>query len=207
MGLQPLPSAAAVGCDASRAKIEYKHADSRQGYHLHLKDDCTKRSANVATICSKICTYLTRCQAYEAYGGTPGFNCLLFSSFQGLKREAAKDNGDDDDDDDDDGNAKLTGSGYQCSFASSTASSISPSNIPSGTNTANTAWCHLATQGEQCYDDVQWAMTEGIYAHPEWYPGLSKDSAFSEFQAWLSGSEASSCKPPCPHELSATTIQ
>ena len=36
--------------------------------------------------------------------------------------------------------------------------------------------------GEECYDSIIWAMTQGIVTNPEWYPGLSTDSHFEDFQ-------------------------
>lgn len=57
--------------------------------------------------------------------------------------------------------------------------------------------CHTATLGETCYREVQWGMTEGIHAHPEWYPGLDFSSSFNDFQAALNESGHGNCSLPC----------
>jgi len=171
--VDPLPSASHVGCDKSGANLDYKHEDKNQGYHFHLKDDCTKNSHKVADICQKICLHLVHCKAYEAYGGSGGFNCLLFSSFSGRKHEPAKH-----------GLNKLTGSGYACDAVTTPVSTTTPG-------------CRLAVEGEQCHKDVHWAMTVGIHSHPQWYPGLSDSSSFADFQDVLSRTPGGSCWDPC----------
>jgi len=62
--------------------------------------------------------------------------------------------------------------------------------------------CHTAVEGEECKDLVDWAMSEGIYAHPEWYPDLTPQSSFKEFQMAIFDSRRQSpeglvCSPPC----------
>jgi len=57
--------------------------------------------------------------------------------------------------------------------------------------------CHTATQGEKCYEEVQWAMLTGIREHPDWYSGLSAGSSFEEFQSRLHRSPYSDCPEPC----------
>jgi len=42
--------------------------------------------------------------------------------------------------------------------------------------------CHTVVTGDACYEDVAWAKSQGIFSHPEWYPGLSASSTFEEFQ-------------------------
>uniref|UniRef100_A0A7S2J182 Hexosyltransferase n=1 Tax=Alexandrium andersonii TaxID=327968 RepID=A0A7S2J182_9DINO len=62
--------------------------------------------------------------------------------------------------------------------------------------------CHTAMQGEACYDKVRWAMSDGIIIHPEYYPGLSVNSRFEDFQQHLFESgEEFKCQKPCraPH--------
>eukprot|EP00930_Biecheleria_cincta_P037159 TRINITY_DN2549_c0_g1_i1.p1 TRINITY_DN2549_c0_g1~~TRINITY_DN2549_c0_g1_i1.p1 ORF type:complete len:883 (-),score=122.10 TRINITY_DN2549_c0_g1_i1:263-2854(-) len=55
--------------------------------------------------------------------------------------------------------------------------------------------CHTATPGEKCFELVSWAMSDGIYAHPEWYGDLTKDSEFEAFQ--LSLYKIRKCPIPC----------
>ena len=42
--------------------------------------------------------------------------------------------------------------------------------------------CKEAKQGSACWNEVQWAKTEGIRQHPEWYPGLTANSPREHFQ-------------------------
>jgi len=59
--------------------------------------------------------------------------------------------------------------------------------------------CHTAVPGESCHAHVKWAMDHGIHAVPQWYstPGLTKDSSFQEFQAWLHRLHHGDCPRPC----------
>jgi len=58
--------------------------------------------------------------------------------------------------------------------------------------------CHTAAEGEECYNDVMWAMQDGITQHPEWYPGLSISSSFEDFQSHLhTHGRHSNCPAPC----------
>lgn len=57
--------------------------------------------------------------------------------------------------------------------------------------------CHTAVPGEPCYKDVSWAITDGIYAHPEWYFGLTNKSNFEAFQAVVYKINSTKCPLPC----------
>merc|ERR1719361_2532153 len=57
--------------------------------------------------------------------------------------------------------------------------------------------CHTAMPGEPCYKDVSWAITDGIYAHPEWYEGLTNKSNFETFQAVVYKINSTRCPLPC----------
>ena len=58
-----------------------------------------------------------------------------------------------------------------------------------------------------CYEHILWAKTDGIHAHPEWYPGLNTSSTFAEFQCFVANPEydkpsdwngdCDHVKPPC----------
>jgi len=50
----------------------------------------------------------------------------------------------------------------------------------------NSEWlnCHIAQQGEPCYDAVVEAY-EGVKKHPEKYDGISEESTFEEIQAFV----------------------
>jgi hypothetical protein len=60
--------------------------------------------------------------------------------------------------------------------------------------------CHTSTKGEDCYERVAWAITHGIFAHPEWYKNLTTTSRFEEFQRFLHlhvPNKTSECPMPC----------
>merc|ERR1719183_3187174 len=48
-------------------------------------------------------------------------------------------------------------------------------------------------------------MTDGVFDHPEWYPGLSKRSSFLEFQAMLAEGHYGNCSQPCFPTTTSTT--
>ncbi len=45
--------------------------------------------------------------------------------------------------------------------------------------------CMTSTQGDACYAHVDWLMNTGINENPEWYPSLTPESSFEEFQCAL----------------------
>merc|ERR1712232_1059888 len=49
--------------------------------------------------------------------------------------------------------------------------------------------CHTCTQGDKCFNDVEWAMTVGIpqdkYDDKDWTPKITADSCFEEVQSAL----------------------
>lgn len=59
--------------------------------------------------------------------------------------------------------------------------------------------CHTSVVGDQCYEEVLWAMQTGIFEHREWYPSLSEVSSFEDFQRHLHGVARLSevCAEPC----------
>jgi len=56
--------------------------------------------------------------------------------------------------------------------------------------------CHDARAGDPCYVKVAWAMRQGIWQHPEWYPNLTLESRLPEFQALLH-KHGEGCPWPC----------
>jgi len=67
----------------------------------------------------------------------------------------------------------------------------------SANTAANPPGCHTAAPGEECYQQVSWAMSDGIHAHPDWYPGLSPVNTFVDFQKHMAQGGNSACKIPC----------
>lgn len=64
--------------------------------------------------------------------------------------------------------------------------------------------CHTARPGEKCYKSAHWAQTDGIFAHPEWYPHLTRNSGIAQFQAIVHASAAKECPhAPCKEDLEA----
>jgi len=57
--------------------------------------------------------------------------------------------------------------------------------------------CEEPEANSQCFKDASWAKSDGIYGHPEWYPGLSPSSELVDFQKlfWTQGT--SQCPKPC----------
>jgi len=71
--------------------------------------------------------------------------------------------------------------------------------------------CHTTVDGEKCFKDVGWAMTQGIHGHPEWYsdgcPDLHPSSIFEDFQKCVHKLNPKSCPSfpcaPVPHPVPA----
>mgnify|MGYP002803385180 FL=1 len=58
--------------------------------------------------------------------------------------------------------------------------------------------CETAKRGDECWVAVSWAMTDGIYEHPEWWPELQPGaSSFEEFQAHQHLMNTTLCPQPC----------
>mmetsp|Transcript_116525 Transcript_116525/g.370631 ORF Transcript_116525/g.370631 Transcript_116525/m.370631 type:complete len:499 (-) Transcript_116525:329-1825(-) len=63
--------------------------------------------------------------------------------------------------------------------------------------------CRDSKEGDSCYFSVHWAMTEGIFGHPDWYQGLTPASSFGEFQYSLYKSGATNCTSFKPCDIEA----
>eukprot|EP00405_Crypthecodinium_cohnii_P019815 CAMPEP_0206484868 /NCGR_PEP_ID=MMETSP0324_2-20121206/40208_1 /ASSEMBLY_ACC=CAM_ASM_000836 /TAXON_ID=2866 /ORGANISM="Crypthecodinium cohnii, Strain Seligo" /LENGTH=487 /DNA_ID=CAMNT_0053963053 /DNA_START=33 /DNA_END=1497 /DNA_ORIENTATION=- len=51
-----------------------------------------------------------------------------------------------------------------------------------------------------CYQNVTWAKSVGIWIHPQWYQGLTRHSSRIEFQEHLFETQApGGCRKPCPN--------
>lgn len=48
-----------------------------------------------------------------------------------------------------------------------------------------------------CAASIRWAKTDGIYAHPEWYPGLKSDSSGKDFQIHMAKQESAEARGGC----------
>mmetsp|Transcript_100502 Transcript_100502/g.251922 ORF Transcript_100502/g.251922 Transcript_100502/m.251922 type:complete len:517 (-) Transcript_100502:319-1869(-) len=49
--------------------------------------------------------------------------------------------------------------------------------------TTKKAECRDTEFGDKCWTAASWAKSDGIYAHPEWYPDLTPQSSIFKFQA------------------------
>lgn len=58
----------------------------------------------------------------------------------------------------------------------------------------------MAEPGEECYDQVIYAMKRGIREEPKSFPGLTSGSRFAEFQAVLYNAGTGGCPRPCGFE-------
>jgi len=67
--------------------------------------------------------------------------------------------------------------------------------------------CAVPKKGDHCYTSIVWAMTKGIYEHPEWYPHITTKSQFTDFQRHLSTVESARCPPPCPDRPGCMTAK
>merc|ERR1711953_232365 len=87
------------------------------------------------------------------------------------------------------------------SSTSSTALTTSVTmSVATSTGTTPPA-CHTPTPGEECYENVIWVMEEGIYLHPNWYPGLTASSSFDDIQKNLFQFGHGNCQRPCATNL------
>lgn len=59
------------------------------------------------------------------------------------------------------------------------------------------AACKDAEQGDACFNEVQWARTQGIQQHPEWYPEMTPDMPPADFQWIIHGTNPEKCPQPC----------
>lgn len=57
--------------------------------------------------------------------------------------------------------------------------------------------CQTARADQQCFKAVEWAMTHGLYWHPERYENLTSGSTFEQFQDVLSRNGVEHCRRPC----------
>jgi len=58
--------------------------------------------------------------------------------------------------------------------------------------------CQDAVVGDPCWEAARWAKTQGIHAHPEWYPGLTPQSSLFKFQATVHQAANGQCPyAPC----------
>jgi hypothetical protein len=78
--------------------------------------------------------------------------------------------------------------------------------LPCTGNMPSSATCQDAKEGDDCYKEIVWAKTEGIGAHPEWYPGLTTTSSDADFQALVHQNSPTKCPAPCKHSASGALI-
>merc|ERR1712060_175675 len=60
------------------------------------------------------------------------------------------------------------------------------------------AKCSTAQKGDRCFKHLRWAMKIGIVRHPQWYPNLTVQSSFEDFQDLLHSRGLHHCQKPCP---------
>eukprot|EP00929_Paragymnodinium_shiwhaense_P024320 TRINITY_DN14_c0_g2_i1.p1 TRINITY_DN14_c0_g2~~TRINITY_DN14_c0_g2_i1.p1 ORF type:complete len:580 (-),score=137.24 TRINITY_DN14_c0_g2_i1:396-2135(-) len=52
----------------------------------------------------------------------------------------------------------------------------------------------------KCLEAVNFALTDGIYGHPEWYPGLTNESSADDFQDHMANQDRAGCPHTCAWE-------
>eukprot|EP00929_Paragymnodinium_shiwhaense_P024317 TRINITY_DN14_c0_g1_i1.p1 TRINITY_DN14_c0_g1~~TRINITY_DN14_c0_g1_i1.p1 ORF type:complete len:584 (-),score=119.92 TRINITY_DN14_c0_g1_i1:239-1912(-) len=52
----------------------------------------------------------------------------------------------------------------------------------------------------KCAEAVNFALTDGIYGHPEWYPGLTNESSADDFQDHMASEDRAGCPHSCAWE-------
>ncbi|CAK0818803.1 unnamed protein product [Prorocentrum cordatum] len=68
--------------------------------------------------------------------------------------------------------------------------------------------CGDVVEGDWCSLSIQWLKNIGLESHPDWYPGLTRQSSIHDFQTVLHNSGKVGCKLPCssiPQVMSTTT--
>jgi len=50
---------------------------------------------------------------------------------------------------------------------------------------------------ESCMTSINWARTEGVYAHPDWYPNLSNSSSDWDFQIFMAKQDTAEARGGC----------
>merc|ERR1719356_1135905 len=59
------------------------------------------------------------------------------------------------------------------------------------------AECYDAAPGETCYAASEWARSEGMRKHPDWYDSVKKPKEFADFQEFFWNARRHDCQPPC----------
>lgn len=57
--------------------------------------------------------------------------------------------------------------------------------------------CEDPHEGDECWEEVTWAMQTGIFDHPSWYEGLEPNAGFIEFQNFLADKGLGHCLRSC----------
>eukprot|EP00408_Alexandrium_pacificum_P025320 CAMPEP_0171180838 /NCGR_PEP_ID=MMETSP0790-20130122/13959_1 /TAXON_ID=2925 /ORGANISM="Alexandrium catenella, Strain OF101" /LENGTH=139 /DNA_ID=CAMNT_0011645775 /DNA_START=67 /DNA_END=483 /DNA_ORIENTATION=+ len=57
--------------------------------------------------------------------------------------------------------------------------------------------CQDATQGDECWKQVEWVKTQGMKYSPTFYDGLTPDSSVADIQAWVHKDNPGKCPQPC----------
>mmetsp|Transcript_78577 Transcript_78577/g.163267 ORF Transcript_78577/g.163267 Transcript_78577/m.163267 type:complete len:463 (+) Transcript_78577:323-1711(+) len=94
---------------------------------------------------------------------------------------------------------------FEGSLEKEPRAAASLSDLETNRRLAKSSACRAAQPGEPCYAQVQWAMDVGVKEHQDWFLGLSVNSTFRDFQAFMALDESSGCPTPCLAEESALT--
>jgi hypothetical protein len=89
--------------------------------------------------------------------------------------------------------------------APTTAPTVAPTTAPTAAPTTLAPTCHTAVPGDECYGHAVWAHQDGIRSFPQWYPGLTPESSFEDFQRHLWREGLGGCPEPCASAPLLTT--
>eukprot|EP00933_Yihiella_yeosuensis_P014885 TRINITY_DN13148_c0_g1_i1.p1 TRINITY_DN13148_c0_g1~~TRINITY_DN13148_c0_g1_i1.p1 ORF type:complete len:352 (+),score=56.28 TRINITY_DN13148_c0_g1_i1:65-1057(+) len=57
--------------------------------------------------------------------------------------------------------------------------------------------CEAPKSGSKCDTSIKWAKHDGIFGHPEWFPGLTSNSPEKDFQNLFYKEHKNHCGKPC----------
>jgi hypothetical protein len=61
--------------------------------------------------------------------------------------------------------------------------------------------CGDVVEGDWCYLSIEWLKNMGLDKHPDWYPGLTRESSIQDFQTMLHNNGKVGCPLPCASKV------
>ncbi|CAK0865848.1 unnamed protein product [Prorocentrum cordatum] len=66
--------------------------------------------------------------------------------------------------------------------------------------------CHTSVEGEDCYEEVMYAIQTGVVKRPDRYGNLTQKSSFEDFQRRLHSVDAQVCPEPCAAQAQEAAV-